>query len=208
MPSGKPGSCPQVSALTQFHIHELLWISTGKGIFHQSKRAECSRHGCLIPDCRHALRNPCKTYFPIKRNALTACFSSWDSAFSSHLQLFAYCIWTVQDKEGIISKTLFFHHFTKTRKKHIWKNKNEDLSGGEGLKFYLGLLLFQEWAWQIDWRMEELQLSHQTEGRSQRKLSFTNKQVSRTFSPCPQWSGFSFYKKIYGWNQCGERKLW
>lgn len=121
-----------------------------KEFFINPSRAECSRHGQLIPDCRQALRNPCKTYFPINRNALATCFSSWDSGFSSHLQLLAYCIWTVQDKEGIISKIQFFHCFRKTRKKHIWKNKNEDLSGGEGLKFYLGLLLFQEWTWQFD----------------------------------------------------------
>lgn len=44
-----------------------------------------------------------------------------------------------------------FHHFRQQKgkgqlwKKHIWKSQNEKLSKqGEGLKFYLGLLLFQE----------------------------------------------------------------
>lgn len=79
IPSGEPGSSLQVSALTQFHIHELLWTSTGKEFLINPNTAECPRHGCLIPDFRQALRNPCKTYFPIKRNPLATCVSSWDS---------------------------------------------------------------------------------------------------------------------------------
>lgn len=39
LPSGKPDNSLQVSALTLFYIHELLWTSTGRGIFNQSNHS-------------------------------------------------------------------------------------------------------------------------------------------------------------------------
>lgn len=108
IPSGKPGSSLQVFALTQFHIHELLWTSTGKGICNQSKHSRVSKTWVPNSWFQTGSKKSMQNLFPYKKKLSGNLCLFLGLFFPSHFHFFADCIWTVQDKEGIISKTLFF----------------------------------------------------------------------------------------------------